>query len=71
MKKGDKVILDSHFGYELGYYLKEGNLYHTYLIDIITGLIKAPVSYPIAQVFPYTEEFHTELKKKYHSNKNF
>lgn len=71
MKKGNKVIWDSNFGYELGYYLGEGNQINTFLIDIKTGLIKAPVSYPIHQVKIYTKKLHNELKEKYNSNKNF
>jgi hypothetical protein len=27
--KGDKVIWDSHFGYEVGYFIGEGNQYNS------------------------------------------
>ncbi|MEO6305570.1 MAG: hypothetical protein ABIP51_20570 [Bacteroidia bacterium] len=71
MKKGDKVIWDSNFDYDLGYYLGKGVTYNTFLIDKVTGIVKGPVSYSISQIKPYTEELHKELKEKYSSNKNF
>ena len=43
-KVGDKVIWDSHFGYEIGYFVGEGNQYHTYLVDMISGKYPNKVS---------------------------
>ena len=35
----DRVVWDSLSGYEIGYFLGEGWVYDTYLIDIKTGII--------------------------------
>lgn len=67
----ERVIWDSHFGYEIGYFLGEGNQYHTWLIDIRTGLIKEPCSYSKSEVHKYTDELISELTKKYGYEKRF
>lgn len=67
----DKVIWDSHFGYELGYFLGEGNQYNTYLIDKITGLIHEPCSHSKSEVHKYSEDLVNELKIKYGYEKSF
>ena len=67
----DKVIWDSHFGYELGYFLGEGNQYNTYLIDKITGLIHEPCSHSKSEVYKYSEDLVNKLKIKYGYEKSF
>lgn len=57
----DKVIWDSGFGYEIGYYLDKGYDENSYLIDQITGLIIEPCSYPIEECFKYSDELITKL----------
>ena len=67
----DKVIWDSHFGYELGYFLGEGNQCNTYLIDKITGLIHEPCSHSKSEVHKYSEDLVNKLKTKYGYEKSF
>ena len=67
----EKVVWDSHFGYEIGYFLGEGNQYHTYLIDIRTGLIQEPSSYPKQEIHKYTNELIDKLTVKYGYEKRF
>lgn len=67
----DKVIWDSGFGYEIGYYLGEGYFENTYLIDQITGLIIEPISHSIDECFEYSDELITKLTEKYGYEKRF
>lgn len=67
----DRVVWDSHFGYEIGYFLGEGNSMDTYLIDIRTGLITEPCSHSRSEIYPYTDELIDELTKKYKYEKRF
>lgn len=67
----EKVIWDSHFGYEIGYFLGEGNQYHTYLIDVRTGLIHEPTCYSKSEIHKYTNELIDKLTLKYGYEKRF
>lgn len=67
----ERVVWDSHFGYEIGYFLGEGNSYNTYLVDIRTGIVREPNSYSKNEVHKYTDELITELTKKYKVEKRF
>ena len=67
----EKVVWDSHFGYEIGYFLGEGNQYHTYLIDIRTGLIHEPCSHSKSEIHKYTNELIDKLTAKYGYEKRF
>ena len=67
----ERVIWDSHFGYELGYFLGEGSQYNTYLIDKITGLINEPCSHSKSEIHKYSEELIIELRNKYGYEKKF
>jgi len=67
----DRVVWDSHFGYEIGYFLGEGHVYDTYLIDVITGVVHQPTCYPKSEIHKYTNELITKLTKKYGYEKRF
>ena len=67
----ERVIWDSHFGYEIGYFLGEGWVYNTYLIDIRTGVIHEPCCHSKSEVHKYTNELISELTKKYGYEKRF
>ena len=64
-KIGDPVIWDSHFGYEIGYFIGEGNQYHTYLIDTKSGIMKGKCSYSKTEIHHYSNELIKELSIKY------
>lgn len=42
---GDRVVWDSHFGYEIGYFIGEGVVENSYLMDVMTGVITGECSY--------------------------
>jgi hypothetical protein len=67
----EKVIWDSHFGYEIGYFLGEGWVYNTYLIDVITGVVKEPTCYSKSEIHKYSDELIDKLTKKYGYEKRF
>ncbi len=70
-KFGDEVIWDSRSGYEIGCFLGEGNQYHTYLIDIKTGMFHKPCSYSKSGIYHYSEELIKKLSEKYGYEKRF
>ena len=46
----DKVIWDSNFGYEVGYFLGKGNSMGTYLIDMQTGIVQGKCSHSESEI---------------------
>lgn len=67
----DAVIWDSGFGYDIGYFLGDGNQYNTWLIDVRTGLIHEPCSHSKSEIFKYSDELIDSLSKKYGYEKRF
>ena len=67
----ERVVWDSGFGYEIGYFLGEGTSYDTWLIDVKTGLIVEPCSHSKSEVFKYTTELINKLTAKYGYEKRF
>lgn len=72
MKNGDKIIWDSYFGYDIGYFVEESDTQHdAYRCDMRTGVVIGLNTYPKSQVHPYTDEKLAEMKKKYGYTKEF
>ena len=69
--KGDRVIWDSHFGYEIGYFIGEGNQYNTWLIDISTGICTGKCSHSKNEIHKYSDVLINELTEKYKYEKRF
>jgi hypothetical protein len=67
----EAVVWDSHFGYEIGYFLGEGHVCETYLIDVRTGLVHEPTCYPKSEIYKYSNELIDKLTKKYGYEKRF
>lgn len=66
LKRGDKIIWDSGFGYEVGTYVNSrGVMYGTCLVDLVTGIIHGEVSHPHKNIFHYSDELAEKLSKKY------
>ena len=67
MKQGDKIIWDSGFGYDLGYYLREcDNQYHSTVVKMATGRsANREMCFSKDRVIPYTAEKLEELTEKY------
>ena len=61
----EEVVWDSHFGYEIGYFLGEGHVYETYLIDVRTGVVHEPTCYPKSEIQKYSNELIDKITKKY------
>lgn len=67
MKKGDKIIWDSHFGYELGEFVKskdDGEV----VIRLTTGSVIGEISDYETRIYPYSEKKIEELRSLYHKN---
>ena len=72
MKKGDKVIWDSHFGYDLAYFIGEGAAYEHWSIKLASGRCcgeRALVAK--TELHPYSKELIAELTKKYGYEKDW
>lgn len=69
--QNERVIWDSHFGYDIGYFLGDGWAYNTYLIDIRTGRIVEECSLSKSEVHKYTDELIDKLTAKYGYEKRF
>lgn len=70
-ERGEAVIWDSGFGYEIGYFECDGNTMGTYLIDIRTGRQPGLCSHPCSEVYKYTDVWIDELTQKYGYEKRF
>lgn len=73
MKKGDKIIWDSGFGYEIGYFIKNSdyNMYNTYRVNFISGNIRGISMRSKDKIFKYTSLKISEMKNKYNSSLDF
>lgn len=71
MNEGDKIIWDSHFGYEIGYFVGEGKLMGTYEVNLVTGVVHGNVSHSTSEIHEYNESNVTEMVRKYGYRKNF
>lgn len=67
MKEGDKIIWDSDFGYEVGYYIKESdfNIYNTYLVNVCTGIVTGECMHPKHEIIAYNPKNLAEMQNKY------
>ena len=67
MKKGDKIIWDSHFGYEIGYFIEESNenMYNTYKVDMITGIVTGEFYHSKNEIYLYSSAKQVEMQEKY------
>jgi hypothetical protein len=66
MKKGDKVIWDSGFGYEICEFIGDGVMYYTYAVKQLTGSLVGEIcSFSCNEIFPYTDEKYNEMVTNY------
>lgn len=72
-KKGDKIIWDSRFGYDLGYFIGDTNenMYNTFGVDLVTGIVGGKLFVYESEVLPYNEDTIKEMSKKYGHTKQF
>lgn len=68
---GDRIVWDSHFGYEIGYFLGEGVVFNSYLVDVKTGKIQERCSYSKEEIHKYSNELIDTLSQKYGYEKRF
>jgi len=69
--KGDKVIWDSYFGYDLGIFQGEGVTEDTYNIIMETGVVQGSNCLPKSEIHKYSPEKLKEVSKKYGYTKYF
>jgi len=66
MKKGEFIIWDSHFGYDIGFYSKEeGVMYGTSEIYLVTGVSEGFLSVPPHEIHSFSKELIEKLNTKY------
>lgn len=70
-KENEPIIWDSHFGYEIGYFVGNGKLINTYEVELITGNIQGLVSHSISEIHKYSEHLIDSLSEKYGYQKRF
>ena len=71
MKAGDRIIWDSRWGYEIGYFVGNSNLYNDYTVDLITGKCQGKLSVNMSEVIPYSIDLIKEKEKRYGYLKDF
>jgi len=73
MIKGDKIIWDSGFGWEVGFYIRDSDdtIYNTHEVLLVTGVVNGSIMHPRDEIKPYTKELAKEMKKKYKYNRTF
>ena len=72
LKKGDKIIWDSHFGYEIGYFIDVNpNMYYSYRVNMVTGIVQSKCSYTKSEIKLHTPESIKEMELKYGYLKEF
>lgn len=72
MKKGDKVIWDSHFGYDIGYFLGKGAAYEHWAIKFASGICCGEQGLVAkTELHPYSKELIAELTEKYGYEKDW
>ena len=65
-KNGDPVIWDSGFGYELGFYIEEGDfMFNSYIIDIKTGNRKGNTMISKDDIRKWSQSLVEELSATY------
>jgi hypothetical protein len=73
MNKGDKIIWDSKFGWEVGYFLSDSHdvMYNTLEVNLVTGVVDGSIMHSRDEIKPYTKELAKEMKKKYKYSRSF
>ena len=65
-KKGDKIIWNSHFGYEIGYFIEESKTQvYSYKVKMITGVVQEENTLSQNEIKKYSKELAEELAVKY------
>ena len=66
MNKGDKIIWNSGFGYDLGYYVSdESSVANNCVIELVSGLVHGEVSRPKKEIYPFEKTRYEMLVKAY------
>lgn len=67
MEKGDKILWDSGFGYEIGYYIGESSVYFHVTVSLISNKYSenGDCCFVKTDIIPYTEEDSKRLSDEY------
>jgi hypothetical protein len=73
MVKGNKIIWDSGFGYDIGYFIENSEkiMYNSYKIELVTGVIQEETIRSKDEIIPYNIENKIKMIKKYKYDKVF
>ena len=65
-KKGDPIIWNSGFGYDIGLFVSEDSgQYNNYKVDLVSGIVTGEISLPQSEIEPYTEDRVKVLMNEY------
>jgi len=72
-KKGDRIIWDSGFGYDIGHFVEVGQVFeNNYVVNLKTGVTRGSnCSFPQSEVHHYSENLIKLLTEKYGYTKKF
>ncbi len=66
-KKGDKIIWDSGFGYEIGIFLADDKkIMGSYLVDLHTGVVRGKTYKPESEIKKSSTQLLFDLTNKYY-----
>lgn len=71
-KEGDRIIYDSGYDYEIGYYVKENeyNNFGGHIVDI-SSIWQSRMNIHHSQLFEYSDDLINKLTEKYGYEKRF
>ena len=72
-KQEDKIIWNSLWGYELGYFISnsDDSMYNSYNVYLVTGSVEGESLRSKDEIIPYNEDTIKEMVKKYGYTKTF
>lgn len=69
---GDKVIWDSHFGYDIGYYIGEGAAYEHWKIELASGkFYGTEIMVSKSELHHYSKELIAKMTERYGYEKDW
>jgi hypothetical protein len=73
MKQGDKIIWNSGFGYDIGYFISESDdvMYNSLKINLVTGIAQGDTLRSRDEILPYTDENIESMISKYNYEKKW
>lgn len=75
MNKGDKIIWDSGFGYEIGHFISVGkigyNAKNNFRVNLVTGIATGKIEHSNNEIIVFDEENNNKMFEKYNYKHEF